>query len=221
MMRYQKRMGFDETILEAICDRENKIEKPAEIPFHPTRVLMQDFTGVPAIVDLAALRNAVADAKQDPSMINPHVPVDVIIDHSVQVDSFGKDFSLEENVEMEYERNHERYSLLKWAQKAFTNLRIVPPNSGICHQVNLEYLADCVHNDNMLLYPDSLVGTDSHTTMINGLGVMGWGVGGIEAEAVMLGQPYFMPIPTVVGVKLTGKMANNCTATDLVLTLTK
>jgi aconitate hydratase len=220
MMRYQKRMGFDETILEAICDRENKIEKPAEIPFHPTRVLMQDFTGVPAIVDLAALRNAVADAKQDPSMINPHVPVDVIIDHSVQVDSFGEDFSLEENVKMEYERNHERYSLLKWAQKAFTNLRIVPPNSGICHQVNLEYLADCVHNDNMLLYPDSLVGTDSHTTMINGLGVMGWGVGGIEAEAVMLGQPYFMPIPTVVGVKLTGKMANNCTATDLVLTLT-
>jgi aconitate hydratase len=220
LMRHQSELGFDDSVLNAVADRENKVERPSEIPFHPERVLMQDFTGVPAIVDLAALRDAVKDVGQDPKIINPHVPVDVIIDHSVQVDSYGVPTSLDENVEFEYKRNHERYSLLKWAQKSFSNLKIVPPNSGICHQVNLEYLAQGVREQEGVLFPDSLVGTDSHTTMINGLGVMGWGVGGIEAEAVMLGQPYFMPIPEVVGVKLHGKMAHNCTATDLVLTLT-
>ena len=210
----------EEPTLRAIVDRKGTIERPAEIPFHPARVLMQDFTGVPAIVDLASLRDAVAAAGEDPRKINPLVPVDVIVDHSVQIDYYGNADSLAQNVRMEYERNHERYSLLKWAQRSFSNLRIVPPNSGICHQVNLEYLSDCVREDSGVLYPDSLVGTDSHTTMINGLGVMGWGVGGIEAEAVMLGQPYFMPIPEVVGVRLSGKMDWQCTATDLVLTLT-
>ena len=210
----------DETVLEAIVDRSGKTERPEEIPFHPARVLMQDFTGVPAIVDLASLRDAVQHAGSDPTLINPQVPVDLVVDHSVQIDSHGSPDSRAINVALEYERNHERYSLLKWAQKSFSNLRIVPPDSGICHQVNLEHLAECVRSDNGMLFPDSLVGTDSHTTMINGLGVMGWGVGGIEAEAVMLGQPYFMPIPKVIGVKLSGTMDRLCTATDLVLTLT-
>ncbi|MGI6433733.1 MAG: aconitate hydratase AcnA [Sphaerochaetaceae bacterium] len=220
LMRHQSALNIPATTLEALVDRSGNLKRPAEIPFHPARVLMQDFTGVPGIVDLAALRDAVQQAGEDPKKINPLVPVDVIIDHSVQIDSYGLSESLGINVTKEYERNHERYSLLKWAQKSFTNLRIVPPNSGICHQVNLEHLADCVCLKEDLLYPDSLVGTDSHTTMINGLGVMGWGVGGIEAEAVMLGQPYFMPIPEVVGVRLHGKMHPLCTATDLVLTLT-
>lgn len=220
LMRHQEALGLDDGVLRAVADRTGEVERPAEVPFHPARVLMQDFTGVPAVVDLAALRDAVAEAGKDPRRINPRVPVDVIVDHSVQIDSYGKPDSRSINVAKEYERNHERYSLFKWAQKAFSNLRIVPPNSGICHQVNLEYLADCVREEQGFLFPDSLVGTDSHTTMINGLGVMGWGVGGIEAEAVMLGQPYFMPIPPVVGVRLSGKMDSKCTATDLVLTLT-
>lgn len=206
--------------LEAVADRTGTYDKPSEVPFFPARVLMQDFTGVPAVVDLAALRDAVKESGKDPGMINPQVPVDLVVDHSVQIDSYGKADSLDTNIAYEYERNHERYSLLKWAQRSFDNLRIVPPNSGICHQVNLEYLATCVRAENGFLYPDSLVGTDSHTTMINGLGVMGWGVGGIEAEAVMLGQPYFMPVPRVVGVRLSGEMDPACTATDLVLTLT-
>jgi aconitate hydratase len=220
LLRYQSKMEIDDTTLQAVVDRTNTVEKPSEVPFHPARVLMQDFTGVPAIVDLAALRDAVLAVNQDPKMINPHVPVDIVVDHSVQIDSYGEPSSLSFNVKMEYERNHERYSFLKWAQKSFSNLRIVPPNSGICHQVNLEHLAECIRSEEGFLYPDSLVGTDSHTPMINGLGVMGWGVGGIEAEAVMLGQPYFMPIPKVVGVRLSGKMDPLCTATDLVLTLT-
>ncbi len=221
LMRHMDSGLVDEHTLEAVIDRAGELERPSEIPFYPARVLMQDFTGVPAIVDLAALRDAVAEAGKDPKNINPQVPVDLIVDHSVQIDSFGTQDSLAFNVGMEYRRNHERYSLLKWAQKSFTNLRIVPPNSGICHQVNLEYLAQGVRAEQGILFPDSLVGTDSHTTMINGLGVMGWGVGGIEAEAVMLGQPYFMPIPRVVGVRLTGSMDPVCTATDLVLTLTQ
>lgn len=198
---------------------------PQEIPYHPARVLMQDFTGVPAVVDLAAMRDAVKDLGGDPAKINPLVPVDLVVDHSVQVDYFGSADALSKNVAKEYERNSERYELLKWAQKSFNNFRVVPPNSGICHQVNLEYLGRVIitENDNDLLmaYPDTLVGTDSHTTMINGIGVMGWGVGGIEAEAVMLGQPYYMSIPEVIGVKMVGELAEGVTATDLVLAVTE
>jgi len=198
---------------------------PQEIPYHPARVLMQDFTGVPAVVDLAAMRDAVQDLGGDPAKINPLVPVDLIVDHSVQVDYFGQPDALSKNVAKEYERNSERYELLKWAQKSFNNFRVVPPNSGICHQVNLEYLGRVVITDNdsdhLVAYPDTLVGTDSHTTMINGIGVMGWGVGGIEAEAVMLGQPYYMSIPEVIGVKIVGELQEGVTATDLVLAVTE
>ena len=199
-------------------------DTPLEIPYFPARVLMQDFTGVPAVVDLAAMRDAVRDLGADPAKINPLVPVDLVIDHSVQVDHYGSVQALNKNVSREYERNRERYELLKWAQKSFDNFNVVPPNSGICHQVNLEHLGRviiCGDSDDgtMLAYPDTLVGTDSHTTMINGIGVMGWGVGGIEAEAVMLGQPYYMSIPEVIGVKMTGAPAPGVTATDLVLTV--
>ncbi len=195
-----------------------------EIPFYPARVLMQDFTGVPAVVDLAAMRDAVVKVGGDPQKINPLVPVDLVIDHSVQIDYFGQQNALSKNVEKEYERNQERYEFLKWAQKSFRNFRVVPPNSGICHQVNLEYLAKVVVESPEtagLLHPDTVVGTDSHTTMINGLGVVGWGVGGIEAEAVMLGQPYSMGIPEVIGMKLMGRLKPGTTATDLVLTVTE
>ncbi|MDX2501433.1 MAG: aconitate hydratase AcnA [Deltaproteobacteria bacterium] len=198
---------------------------PQEIPYHPARVLMQDFTGVPAVVDLAAMRDAVMELGGDPAKINPLVPVDLVVDHSVQVDYFGSADALEKNVAKEYERNSERYELLKWAQKSFDNFNVVPPNSGICHQVNLEYLGQVIiaekENDILTAYPDTLVGTDSHTTMINGIGVMGWGVGGIEAEAVMLGQPYYMSIPEVVGVKMIGELQEGVTATDLVLAVTE
>jgi len=200
-------------------------ETPQEIPYHPARVLMQDFTGVPAVVDLAAIRDAVNDLGGDPAKINPLVPVDLIVDHSVQVDYFGSKDALTKNVAREYERNAERYELLKWAQKSFDNFSVVPPNSGICHQINLEYLGRVIiteKNDaGVIAYPDTLVGTDSHTTMINGIGVMGWGVGGIEAEAVMLGQPYYMSIPEVIGVKMVGELQEGVTATDLVLTVTE
>ena len=204
---------------------QKQYDRPVEIPYHPARVLMQDFTGVPAVVDLAAMRDAVKDLGGDPMKINPLVPVDLIVDHSVQVDSYGTADSLEKNVEKEYERNGERYALLKWAQKSFDNLKVVPPNSGICHQVNLEYLGQVVmaeeENGRCTAYPDTLVGTDSHTTMIDGIGVMGWGVGGIEAEAVMLGQPYYMSIPQVIGVRLVGELKKDITATDLVLVITE
>ncbi|MEI8093513.1 MAG: aconitate hydratase AcnA [Spirochaetales bacterium] len=212
-------MGLVEALLAA-----GRATSGAEIPFYPARVLMQDFTGVPAVVDLAAMRDAVAAAGQDPQKINPLVPVDLVIDHSVQVDVAGLPTALAKNVEKEYERNQERYTFLKWAQKAFRNFRVVPPNSGICHQVNLEFLASVVTespDEVGLLHPDTVVGTDSHTTMINGLGVLGWGVGGIEAEAVMLGQPYFMTIPDVIGLKLHGRLNPGTTATDLVLTVTE
>ncbi len=204
---------------------QKQYDRPVEIPYHPARVLMQDFTGVPAVVDLAAMRDAVKDLGEDPMKINPLVPVDLIVDHSVQVDSYGSADSLEKNVEKEYERNGERYALLKWAQKSFDNLKVVPPNSGICHQVNLEYLGHVVmaeeENGRFTAYPDTLIGTDSHTTMIDGIGVMGWGVGGIEAEAVMLGQPYYMSIPQVIGVRLVGELKKDITATDLVLVITE
>lgn len=208
-----------------IATWQKKYDSPTEIPYNPSRVLMQDFTGVPAVVDLAAMRDAVKQLGSEPSTINPLVPVDLIIDHSVQVDYYGCSRALEENAKLEYQRNNERYTLLKWAQKSFDNFRVVPPKSGICHQINLEYLSSVVslrqENGNMIAFPDTLVGTDSHTTMINGIGVMGWGVGGIEAEAVILGQPYYMSIPEVIGVKLTGELNEGVTATDLVLTLTE
>ncbi len=192
-----------------------------EIPFMPGRVVLQDFTGVPAVVDLAALRSAMVRLGGDPKQINPLVQCDLVIDHSVQVDSFGSPDSYQTNIDLEFTRNLERYQLLRWAQDAFTNFRVVPPATGIVHQVNLEYLAKGVLTRDGVAYPDSLVGTDSHTTMINGLGVVGWGVGGIEAEAVMLGQPIYMLLPEVVGFKLTGKLPEGATATDLVLTVTQ
>ncbi|NCP03139.1 MAG: aconitate hydratase, partial [Deltaproteobacteria bacterium] len=197
----------------------------AEISFRPARVLMQDFTGVPAIVDLAAMRDVVAAAGKDPARINPQIPVDLVIDHSVMVDQHGNPGAFAANVKREMERNFERYAFLRWGQKSFENFRVVPPGTGICHQVNLEYLAKGVwtrqQGQQTLAYPDTLVGTDSHTTMINGLGVLGWGVGGIEAEAAMLGQPISMLIPEVVGFRLEGNLAEGVTATDLVLTVTQ
>ena len=208
-----------------IANWEKHYDMPIEIPYHPARVLMQDFTGVPAVVDLAAMRDAVKTLGGDPSVVNPLAPVELVVDHSVQLDYFGTTASIKKNVAKEYERNQERYELLKWAQKSFKNFKVVPPNSGICHQVNLEHLGRVfiVEKDaqGTVAYPDTLVGTDSHTPMINGIGVMGWGVGGIEAEAVMLGQPYYMSIPEVIGVKMTGRLPAGVTATDLVLTITE
>ncbi len=196
-----------------------------EIAYRPARVLMQDFTGVPAVVDLAAMRDAVAAAGGNPAKINPLSPVDLVIDHSVMVDTFGSASAFKNNVQFEYERNMERYEFLRWGQEAFDNFRVVPPGVGICHQVNLEYLARVVWTDKVagktFAYPDTLVGTDSHTTMVNGLSVLGWGVGGIEAEAAMLGQPISMLIPEVVGFRLSGKPKEGTTATDLVLTVTQ
>ncbi len=200
--------------------------KNTDVPFKPSRVILQDFTGVPAVVDLASLRKAMVDMGGDPDQINPEVPVDLVIDHSVQVDEYGTENALQANMELEFERNAERYEFLHWAQKAFKNYRAVPPATGIVHQVNLEYLANVVHanqNDegNYDAFPDTLVGTDSHTPMVNGLGVLGWGVGGIEAEAGMLGQPSYFPSPEVIGVKFTGEFPEGTTATDLALTVTQ
>jgi aconitate hydratase len=200
--------------------------KEVDVPFKPSRVILQDFTGVPAVVDLASLRKAMADFGGDPDKINPEKTVDLVIDHSVQVDAYGSTDALRVNMDFEFERNAERYQFLSWAQKSFNNYRAVPPATGIVHQVNLEYLADVVHvaenaDGELEAYPDTLVGTDSHTTMINGLGVLGWGVGGIEAEAGMLGQPSYFPVPEVVGVKLTGELPNGATATDLALKVTQ
>src|SRR5690606_31568978 len=192
-----------------------------DIPFVPARVLMQDFTGVPAIVDIASLRAEMSRKGKDPSRINPLIPVDLVIDHSVQVDYYGHVNAFRRNVEREYERNGERYRFLKWAQGAFDNFAVVPPGMGICHQVNLEYLSQCVVERDGVLFTDTLVGTDSHTPMVNGLGILAYGVGGIEAEAAMLGQPQFFTMPEVVGLKLTGKLPVGSTATDLVLTITE
>ncbi|MEO1200920.1 MAG: aconitase family protein, partial [Pseudomonadota bacterium] len=196
-----------------------------EIAYRPARVLMQDFTGVPAVVDLAAMRDATSSLGADPDLINPLVPVDLVIDHSVMVDAFGTGMAFQKNVDLEYKRNGERYEFLRWGQNAFDNFRVVPPGTGICHQVNLEYLAQTVWtkevNGETIAYPDTLVGTDSHTTMVNGLAVLGWGVGGIEAEAAMLGQPISMLVPEVIGFKLSGKLEEGVTATDLVLTVTE
>ncbi|KAF7092168.1 hypothetical protein CFC21_094674 [Triticum aestivum] len=207
--------------VEKIIDWENTSPKLAEIPFKPARVLLQDFTGVPAVVDLAAMRDALAKLGSDANKINPLVPVDLVIDHSVQVDVARSSNALQSNMELEFTRNRERFGFLKWGSTAFQNMLVVPPGSGIVHQVNLEYLGRVVFNTDGIMYPDSVVGTDSHTTMIDGLGVAGWGVGGIEAEATMLGQPMSMVLPGVVGFKLTGKLRNGVTATDLVLTVTQ
>ena len=207
--------------------KRKKIAK--EINFRPARVLMQDFTGVPAVVDLASMRSAIKDKKGDPKKINPLSPVDLVIDHSVMVDKFGSASAHKANVDLEYKRNIERYEFLRWGQKSFDNFRVVPPGTGICHQVNLEYLAKTIWSSSgfinnkkvELAYPDTVVGTDSHTTMINGLSVLGWGVGGIEAEAAMLGQPISMVVPEVIGFEIKGKIKEGITATDLVLTITE
>jgi aconitate hydratase len=211
----------ESTDVETLASWRPGMAAEAEIPFMPSRVLMQDLTGVPAVVDLAVMRDAMADLGGDPSRVNPLVPVDLVIDHSVQVDRFGTSDSFRFNVEREYERNGERYQLLRWAQTAFRNLRIVPPGTGIVHQVNLEFLAPVVDDRDGVAFPDTLVGTDSHTTMINALGVLGYGVGGIEAEAALLGQPLYQPMPHIVGVRLSGELPHGSTATDLVLVVTE
>ncbi len=227
LLRYEDSRSVTREDLVALASwAEHKGKESRDIAFRPTRILMQDFTGVPAVVDLAAMRDAMVALGGDPQKINPLIPVDLVIDHSVIVDEFGSPRALEFNVEKEYERNGERYRFLRWGQKAFHNFRVVPPGTGICHQVNLEYLAKTVWTSSMpdgteLAYPDTLLGTDSHTTMVNGLAVLGWGVGGIEAEAAMLGQPVSMRIPQVVGFKLTGQLPEGTTATDLVLTVTE
>lgn len=211
--------------VQNVLNYDPVVKTKAEIPFKPSRVVLQDFTGVPAVVDLAALRSAMARMGGSPSRINPEVPVDLVIDHSVQVDAFGQDSAFQMNSEIEFERNRERYEFLRWGQKAFDNFSVVPPARGIVHQVNLEYLAKGVFtkqkDGKTVAYPDTLVGTDSHTTMINGLGIVGWGVGGIEAEAVMLGQPIYMLLPDVVGFKITGNLPEGVTATDLTLKVTQ
>ena len=209
--------------MKALADWGKEKKSSREIAYRPARVLMQDFTGVPAVVDLAAMREAMVELGGDPKKINPLSPVDLVIDHSVMIDHFGTANAFKSNVDMEFERNNERYEFLAWGASAFDNFRVVPPGTGICHQVNLEYLAQTVwtaeENGSTIAYPDTLVGTDSHTTMVNGLAVLGWGVGGIEAEAAMLGQPISMLIPEVVGFRMTGSLKEGTTATDLVLTV--
>jgi len=221
LLRFEDDNTVKRADIEALGNWAVQAPAAEEIAYRPARVLMQDFTGVPGVADLAAMRSAVVQAGLDPSIINPLSPVDLVIDHSVMVDSFGSDDAFEDNVELEMERNGERYRFLRWGQTAFDNFRVVPPGTGICHQVNLEYLARAVwtreEDGRTVAFPDTLVGTDSHTTMINGLGVLGWGVGGIEAEAAMLGQPISMLIPEVVGFRLTGRLNEGITATDLVL----
>ncbi len=225
VLRYKDGVTVTQQDIDALINWTDTRKSDHEIAFRPARVLMQDFTGVPAIVDLAAMRDAMKAFGGDPQKINPLSRVDLVIDHSVQVDAFDSSSALSKNTQLEIERNHERYEFLRWGQKAFNNFHVVPPGTGICHQVNLEYLAKAVwsheKNGEYFAYPDTLVGTDSHTTMINGLGVLGWGVGGIEAEAAILAQPISMLIPEVIGVRLTGKLKEGITATDLVLTITQ
>ncbi|MGB1907996.1 MAG: aconitase family protein, partial [Spongiibacter sp.] len=222
-LRHYDGQNVDDGVIQALLDWTDTATGGQDLNFSPARVLMQDFTGVPAIVDLAAMRDAVARQGGDVSLINPQIPVDLVIDHSVTVDQFGSALAFKENVAKEMERNVERYRFLKWGQSAFSNFNVVPPGTGICHQVNLEYLAKVVwcreDGDGLLAYPDTVLGTDSHTPMVNGLGVLGWGVGGIEAEAALLGQPYSMMLPDVVGFELKGGLKEGVTATDLVLTV--
>src|ERR1700682_594189 len=207
--------------VRALANWRPNAERTEEIPFVVARVLLQDFTGVPLLVDLAAMRSAVARLHKNPALIEPLVPVDLVIDHSVQVDFASTSDAFQKNMEMEFKRNRSRYQFLKWGMQAFDGFRVIPPGIGICHQVNLEYLARSVWEKNRIYFPDTLVGTDSHTTMINGLGIVGWGVGGIEAEAAMLGQPVYLLTPDVVGVHMTGALREGVTATDLVLRITE
>ena len=211
--------------VRAVAGWDARAEPSSEISFRPARVLLQDFTGVPAIVDLAAMREAMVALGGDPAAINPQIPAELVIDHSVQVDEFGSRLAIFKNTEREFERNRERYAFLRWGQSAFDNFSVVPPNTGIVHQVNLEYLARVVETreqgGRQFAFPDTLIGTDSHTTMVNGLGVLGWGVGGIEAEAVLLGEPVSMLVPQVVGFRLSGRLPEGATATDLVLAVTQ
>ena len=225
LLRYEDNTTVNKKQIEAIKDWLKNKKSSTEIAYRPTRILLQDYTGIPAVADLAAMRDAVKKKNKDPKKINPLSSVDLVIDHSVQVDKFANANALKDNVNIEFQRNAERYSFLKWGQQAFENFRIVPPGTGICHQVNLEYLSKVVwtekHNNENYIFPDTLVGTDSHTTMVNGLSVLGWGVGGIEAEAGMLGQPISMLIPEVIGFEVINKLPEGTTATDLVLTVVK
>src|SRR4051794_5836597 len=205
--------------VEAVARWDAKAEPSEEIAFSPSRVLLQDFTGVPCVVDLAAMRDAMSKLGKDATKINPLIPVELVIDHSVQVDEFATRFAMERNAELEFERNRERYAFLRWGQNAFDNFKAVPPSTGICHQVNLEFLARVIEDRDGMAFPDTVVGTDSHTTMVNGLGVLGWGVGGIEAEAAMLGEAVSMLVPQVVGFRMAGELPEGATATDLVLTV--
>ncbi len=225
ILRFENGQSYKVSDAKALADWLKLASSTGEVPFRPARILMQDFTGVPGVVDLAAMRDGITRLGGKPEKVNPLIPVDLVIDHSVMVDAFGTDHALKENVDIEFERNGERYQFLRWGQEAFDNFRVVPPGTGICHQVNLEYLAQAVwtseNGGTIFAYPDTLYGTDSHTTMVNGLGVLGWGVGGIEAEAAMLGQPIAMLIPDVIGFRLTGRLPEGATATDLVLTVTQ
>ncbi|WP_348920359.1 aconitate hydratase AcnA [Enterococcus rotai] len=226
LLRQENGVGITQEHIENLAQWSSKRENKGEVPFKPARVILQDFTGVPAVVDLASLRKTIADFGGDPTTINPEVPVDLVVDHSVQVDVAGVKQALQLNMKMEFQRNQERYRFLSWAQKVFDNYRVVPPATGIVHQVNIEYLATVVtkkkqEDGTTLLYPDTLVGTDSHTTMVNGLGVLGWGVGGIEAEASMLGEPSYFPVPEVVGVRFINELSQGATATDLALKVTQ
>src|ERR1700742_1799461 len=221
LLRTEDGANVTKSQIEALGSWDPSAEPDTEIQFTPARVIMQDFTGVPCVVDLATMREAVADLGGDPSKVNPLAPAELVIDHSVIIDVFGTADAFERNVDFEYGRNKERYQFLRWGQGAFDEFKVVPPGTGIVHQVNIEHLARVVMTRNGQAYPDTLVGTDSHTTMVNGLGVLGWGVGGIEAEAAMLGQPVSMLIPKVVGFKLDGQLPEGTTATDLVLTITE
>ena len=225
LLRYEDDLSVTKDQIESVKNWLKEKKSNTEIAYRPARVLLQDYTGIPAVADLAAMREAVKEKNKDPNTINPLSSVDLVIDHSVQVDQSAKPDSFQKNVDIEFKRNGERYSFLKWGQQAFNNFRIVPPGTGICHQVNLEYLSKVVwsekYKEDEYLFPDTLVGTDSHTTMVNGLSVLGWGVGGIEAEAGMLGQPISMLIPEVIGFELKNKMPEGTTATDLVLTVVK
>src|SRR5579859_5758591 len=225
LLRFEDGVNVTQDDIEALLKWDPKAAPSHEIAFTPARVIMQDFTGVPCIVDLAAMREAIVKLGGDPQKVNPLAPAELVIDHSVQVDEYGAADSLRHNNEIEFQRNGERYMFLRWGQTAFSNFKVVPPNTGIVHQVNIERLARVIFADDAggktTAYPDTLVGTDSHTTMVNGLGVLGWGVGGIEAEAAMLGQPVSMLIPQVIGFKLSGRLKEGATATDLVLTVTQ
>src|ERR671932_429063 len=221
LLRFEDGESVTRSMIESVARWNARQEPSDEIAFRPARVLLQDFTGVPAIVDLAAMRDAMRDLGGDPARINPLLPAELVIDHSVQVDEYATARAIFRNAELEFERNRERYAFLRWGQTAFDDFKVVPPNTGIVHQVNLEFLARVVEARDGRAFPDTLVGTDSHTTMVNGLGVLGWGVGGIEAEAAMLGEAVSMLVPQVVGFKLSGRLPEGATATDLVLTVTQ